>query len=171
MPRPFTWSQLLWTGIVLIIVGLAARLYLASLVFALGGNDAINNVLLVWAQTLLGQVAFGLGIALVSLLGVVRATRAKRGLTRTFWIGVGLIVCGLVLQSSITAWQWDLSGATDVGRSLARDVLWVVGAPLEAVAVPLGTLLVAGSVVARSFGALGASAGAGAGSDAAGERD
>jgi hypothetical protein len=140
MPRSLTWNQLLWTGIVLTIVGLAARLYLASLVFSIGGNDAINSVLLLWAQTLLGQVAFGLGIALVSLLVVVRAARAERGLIRTFWIGVCLIVFGLVLQSSITAWQWDLTGATDVGPSLARDILWIVGAPLEAVAVPLGTV-------------------------------
>jgi hypothetical protein len=151
MPRSLTWNQLLWTGIVLTIVGLAARLYLASLVFSIGGNDAINSVLLLWAQTLLGQVAFGLGIALVSLLVVVRAARAERGLMRTLWIGVGLIVFGLVLQSSITAWQWDLTGATDVGRRLARDILWIVGAPLEAVAVPLGTLLVAGALVARTL--------------------
>jgi hypothetical protein len=159
MPRSLTWKQLLWTGVVLSVVGLAARLYLVSFVFAIGGNDAINNIALQWVQTGLGQVAFQLGIAVLALLLVIWAiggtqvavvTPAPRALVVTFWAGVVLIVLGLILQSSLAAWQWGLSGANDVGRGLARDVLFTFGAPLEAAGLPLGTLLVAGSIVVRT---------------------
>jgi hypothetical protein len=170
MPRSFTWKQLLRTGIVLAVVGLVAGQYLVWLVFLIGGQEAINNDVLQWTQTLLGQVALQLGLALIAFLLVTKALGtlrisgvaagssaprdgdepAPRVLVRLFWIGVAVVVLGLVLQVSLAAWQGDLSGATDVGRGLARDILWVVGAPLQAVAVPLGTMLVAGSLVARS---------------------
>jgi len=174
--RPaFTWKQLLWTGLVLTVVGLVARLYLATLVFALWGDDALNNPALHWTQAVLGQVAFQVGLALIAFLLVIRAIErdglpdgapangsvdegsvpaaasAPRALVRVFWIGVALVVMGLVLQESLAAWQHDLFGAVDVAGGIVRDILWLVGAPLEAVAVPLGVLLATGSLVVRAL--------------------
>lgn len=146
-----------------------------SLVFVLWGNDARNNPALHWTQILLAQVAFQLGLALIAFFFVVRAighnrvagntpangsmhkgtapdaTSAQRALVRMFWTGIALVVLGLILQESLAAWQYDLSGRADVGAGLARDTLWLVGAPLEAVAVPLGILLAAGSLVPRTL--------------------
>ena len=175
MPPTLSSRNLLWTGIVLTVVGLAARLYLMSLVFVLWGNDALNNPAQHWTQILLAQVAFQLGLALIAFFFVVRAIElnrvagstpangsvhegtapdaasAQRALVRMFWTGVALVVLGLILQESLAAWQYDLSATADVGGGLARDILWLVGAPLEAVAVPLGILLAAGSLVPRTL--------------------
>ena len=157
MPPTLTSRQLLWTGIVLTVVGLATGLYLMPLVFALGGNDALNSPALRWAQILLAQVAFQLGLALIVFPLIVRAIErnrlaAPRVVARMFWIGVALVVLGLIFQESLAAWQYDVSGAEDVGAGLARDILWLFGAPFKAVAVPLGVLLAAGSLVVRVLG-------------------
>lgn len=175
MPPTLTSRQLLWTGIVLAVVGVAARLYLMSLVFMLWGNDALNSPALRWTQTLLTQVAFQLGLALIVAFFVVRAMQltrvvgntigndsvdeaavpaaasAARAVLRMFWVGAVLIVLGLILQESLAAWQYNISGAADVGAGIAHDILWLVGAPLETVAVPLGILLAAGSLVVRTL--------------------
>ena len=170
-----TWKQLLWTGIALTVVGLAARLFLATLVSALWGDGGLNNPALHWTQAVLGQVAFQVGLALIAFLLVIRAierdglldvapangsvdertvpaaTSAPRSLLRVFWIGGALVVVGLVLQESLAGWQHDLFGATDVAGGIVRDILWLVGAPLEAVAVPLGVLLATGPLVVRTL--------------------
>lgn len=177
MPPRLTRKQLLWTGIVLAVVGLVARLYLVTLLFALGGNDALNIAVVNWVQAVLGQVALQVGLALIAAMIVMKALErshlvsatppetatpddagtvdvaptASPALAWTFWIGLALIVVGLVLQQSLLAWQYDLMGAVDVAGGIARDILWLLGAPLEAVAVPLGTLLVAGSLIARTL--------------------
>ncbi|AWB88219.1 hypothetical protein [Homoserinimonas hongtaonis] len=177
MPPTLTWKQLLWTGIVLTVVGLVARLYLVPLAFALWGDAGLNNPALHWTQAVLGHVAFQIGLALIAFLLVIRALErsglpdgaptngavdkgavssaapapAPRTLVRVFWIGVVLVVLGLILQESLVQWEFDLLGAVDVAGGIARDILWLVGAPLEAVAMPLGVLLTTGAVAARTL--------------------
>lgn len=174
-PR-LTWKQLLWTGIVLTGVGLFARLYLVPLVFALWGDSGLNSSVLHWTQAALGHVVFHVGLALIALLLVIwaiehdasatgapensslaegtvpAAAPAPRALVRVFWIGVVLVVLGLILQESLVQWQLDLLGAVDVAGGIARDFLGLVGAPLTAVAMPLGVLLSTGSFVVRTLG-------------------
>lgn len=175
MPSTLTWKQLLWAGIALTVVGLFARLYLVPLVFTLWGNDAVDNPVLHWTQAALSHVVFQVGLALIASLLVIwaiernasaagasahgyvdegtapPAASAPRTLVRVFWIGAALVVLGLILQESLAQWQHDLLGAVDVEGGIARDILWLVGAPLKAVAMPLGVLLSTGSFVVRTL--------------------
>ncbi|WP_403020250.1 hypothetical protein [Salinibacterium sp. GXW1014] len=159
-------------GIVLAFTGLIARLYLVPLVFALWGDAGLNAPALHWTQAVLGQVALQFGLALIAFLIVIRASErfrspsdagandlvdtgaalfARRILKRLFWVGVALAVLGLVVQESLQQWQHDLLGAVDVAGNLARDILWLVGAPFEAVAMPLGVMLASGALAVRTL--------------------
>jgi hypothetical protein len=174
MPSALASKPMLFWGVILTAVGLLARLFLVGALGALWGNGALNNAALSWAHTLVGVVAFQFGLALIAFSFVAQAvealsTRSDRAreqyspddityrtaaspapaAKRMFWLGVALTLLGLVLQRWLDAWSYDLSGGADVGGGLARDILLLVGPALEALAFPLGILLVAASLVVR----------------------
>lgn len=176
MPPLLTWKQMLWTGVVLSAIGVLARTFLLAALAETWGTGALNNPVLRWTYSLISGVGFELGVALVVFALVARAVRAARvpanaaeresaaegaasvdPATRTrtaatmFWVGVALVVLGLIMQESLSAWWGSLSGQEDVGAGLARDVLTVVGGPLQTIAFPFGILLVAGSLVVRGL--------------------
>ncbi|RNE62592.1 hypothetical protein EEJ31_07095 [Cryobacterium tepidiphilum] len=165
---------MLWTGVVLTVIGVIARTFLLTALASIWGNGALNNAGLYWAYTLLAAVCFELGLALVAFSLVARSFATWRSVVRTsddknaeaaagdasagntrasavmFWVGVALAVLGLILQYAPNLWAFDLSGGADVGSRLATDILTVIG-PLQMLAFPLGILLVAGALVVRTL--------------------
>lgn len=114
--------------------------------YSCSGERHRNNPALHWTQILLAQVAFQLGLALIASFFVVRALEhnrmagstpandsvhegtapdaasAQRALVRMFWTGIALVVLGLILQESLAAWQYDLSGTVAQSGRPTRQI-------------------------------------------------
>jgi hypothetical protein len=166
MPPKLSATQLFWTGVALIAVGVVIGQYLVGIIFALWGQAAITTGPLPSIISTLEPLLVPLGVVVLACSLIARTIESQttpashlRAGNRTmpprltarqiFWTGVVLVVLGLILAASMDAMYLDLYGSSDLAANLARDLLDFVGVPLRAFMVPLGIALLPSALIVR----------------------
>jgi hypothetical protein len=172
MPPKLSARQLFWSGVVLTAVGVFVGQFLVTIVFSLWGERAINSTLLPSILQPLDALLVPLGALLLASSLIARAIETHAAPTshlhashlrasdrrampprasakQVLWTGIVLVVLGLILTASIGDFFMQLSGSTDVSANLARDLLGLVGVPLQTILVPLGIALLPTALIVR----------------------
>jgi hypothetical protein len=177
MPPKLSARQLFWSGVVLTAVGVFVGQFLVTIVFGLWGERAISSSPLPSVLQPLDALLVPLGALLLATSLIARAIEAQAALashphashphashphasgrrtmppqlsaTQILWTGIVLVVLGLILTASVGDFFVQLSGSTDVSANLARDLLGLVGVPLQTIAVPLGIALLPTALIVR----------------------
>ncbi|GAB3042335.1 hypothetical protein GCM10027052_25290 [Parafrigoribacterium mesophilum] len=166
MPPKLSARQLFWTGVVVTAVGVFVGQFLVTIVFSLWGERAINSTLLPSILQPLDALLVPLGALLLATSLIARTIEAQTRASHLhasarrimppqltsrsiLWTGIVLVVLGLILIASIGDFFMQLSGSTDVAANLARDLLGLVGVPLQTIAVPLGIALLPTALIVR----------------------
>ena len=156
--------ELFWGGLGLAVVGVLVEQFLSIVVYSLWGPDAINTAPFRVLVDTLWPVVMPLGVVVLASSVIARviesqssspsetdgARRLPPKLTarQILWAGVIMVLVGL-LMTSMSNLLINLSGRSDLSANLARDLWTFIGAPLAAIAVPLGIALVPCAYIVR----------------------
>ena len=162
-PKPSA-RQLFWSGLALATVGVFVQQFLTVVVYLLWGQDAINVAPFRVLMETLWPVVVPLGVAVLAASVIARVIESQSAsapdadMRRPMppkLTARGVLVAGVILvlagflMTSMSNLLFDLSGRSDLSANLARDLWTFVGAPLSAVAAPLGIALVPCAVIVR----------------------
>jgi len=157
---------------VLTAVGVFVGQFLVTIVFSLWGERAISSSPLPSILQPLDALLVPLGALLLASSLIARTIEEQTApashphashphssgrqtmpprlsAKQILWTGIVLVVIGLILTASIGDFFMQLSGSTDVSANLARDLLGLVGVPLQTILVPLGIALLPTALIAR----------------------
>ena len=172
MPPKLSARQLFWGGVVLTAVGVFVGQFLVTIVFSLWGERAISSSPLPSILQPLDALLVPLGALLLASSLIARTIETHTASTshlhashlrasgrrtmpprlsakQILWSGIVLVVLGLILTATMGDFFMQLSGSTDVSANLARDLLGVVGVPLQTILVPLGIALLPAALIVR----------------------
>lgn len=166
MPPQVSARLMLWTGIVLVVVGFVIPSYLLAFLYTLPGADSTISGFGIVVVLLPAMGTLGIGLIAFSLVARVLEARSclasgaapgesiqaaepavlpKPLAPRLWWTAVTLVIVGVVVLVWFDTWTYALFGS----RSLAADVLAVAGPLVKVVALPLGLAFLPASLVVQ----------------------